>query len=281
MLKYSVAVVALLASTSLACAQQADHGSNNGAGMSNSASEHAPGQMKDSGSAKEGGSAKDLAPGQNKGDGNSAKDLAPGRMKDGSASKSDDKNYEHRSQNETGRSGKDADRNAKNTSDRTKDSDRNAKDDADREYKNSDRNAKNNADRENKNSDRNAKNDGSSDRNGKNELRNEHSRSSTGASEGSEGRSEHRGSIANVTSEQKTRIRTVFSRHHVEPARNLNVSVNVGVALPRSVHLYPVPEDIVLIVPDYRGYDYIMLDDNRVAIVDPDTFEVVDIIEIA
>jgi hypothetical protein len=67
----------------------------------------------------------------------------------------------------------------------------------------------------------------------------------------------------------------------VEPARNLNVSVNVGVALPRSVHLYPVPEDIVLIVPDYRGYDYIMLDDNRVAIVDPDTFEVVDIIEIA
>ena len=110
---------------------------------------------------------------------------------------------------------------------------------------------------------------------------NEHSRSSTGASEGSEGRSEHRGSIANVTSEQKTRIRTVFSRHHVEPARNLNVSVNVGVALPRSVHLYPVPEDIVLIVPDYRGYDYIMLDDNRVAIVDPETYEIVDIIEIA
>ena len=266
MLKYSVAVVALLAGTSLACAQQPDHGSNNsGAGMSNSASEHAPGQMKDSGSAK--GSAKDLAPGQNKGDGNSAKDLAPGRMKDGSASKSGDKSNEHRSQNENDRSGKDSDRNAKNTPDHAKDSDRNAKNDADRN---------------NQNSDRNAKNEGSSDRNhGKNESSNEHSRSSTGASEGSEGRSEHRGSIANVTSEQKTRIRTVFSRHHVEPARNLNVSVNVGVALPRSVHLYPVPEDIVLIVPDYRGYDYIMLDDNRVAIVDPETYEIVDIIEIA
>ena len=80
---------------------------------------------------------------------------------------------------------------------------------------------------------------------------------------------------------KSTRIRTVFSRHRVEPARNLNVSVDVAFALPRSVHLYPVPEDIVLIVPDYRGYDYIMLDDNRAAIVDPDTFEVVDIIEIA
>jgi len=58
------------------------------------------------------------------------------------------------------------------------------------------------------------------------------------------------------------------------------VSVNVGVAL-------HVPctstgaRDIVLIVPEYRGYEYILLEDNRVAIVDPDTFEVVDIIVIA
>ena len=272
MLKYSVAVVALLAGTSLACAQQPDHGSNNsGAGMSNSASEHAPGQMKDNGSAKESGSAKDLAPGQNKGDGNSAKDQAPGRMKDGSASKSDDKSNEHRSQNETDRSGKDADRNAKNTSDHAK---------------GSDHNAKNDADRNSKNSDRNARDEGSSDHhNGmkKDEFRNEHSRSnsSTGASEGSEGRSGAKGSVANVTAEQKTRIKTIFSRHHVEPARNLNVSVNVGVRLPHSVHLYPVPEDIIVIVPDYRGYEYIMLGDDRVAIVDPDTFEVVDIIVIA
>ena len=59
------------------------------------------------------------------------------------------------------------------------------------------------------------------------------------------------------------------------------MAVNVGVALPRSVNLYPIPEDIIVIVPDYRGYDYIMLDDDRVAIVDPETYEVVDIIEIA
>ena len=53
MLKYTAAVAALLAGTSLACAQQSDPGSNNGAaGMSNSACEHAPGQMKDNGSAR-------------------------------------------------------------------------------------------------------------------------------------------------------------------------------------------------------------------------------------
>ena len=152
----------------------------------------------------------------------------------------------------------------------------------DRELK--DRNAKGDRDRA-INTDRNAKNEGSDRHNGTNRSQhNERSRSnnsSTGTSEGSEGRSGSRGSVANVTSEQKTRVKTVFSRHHVEPARNLNVSVNVGVALPHSVHLYPIPEDIVVIVPDYRGYNYIMLDDDRVAIVDPDTFEVVDIIVIA
>ena len=74
-----------------------------------------------------------------------------------------------------------------------------------------------------------------------------------------------------------------WKRGWLSPPKRLksNVAVNVGVALPRSVHLYPIPEDIVVIVPDYRGYDYIMLDDDRVAIVDPETYEVVDIIEIA
>ena len=152
--------------------------------------------------------------------------------------------------------------------------------------KSSDRNAKNDADRNSKaeQTDRNAKND-RSDQSDK--MKNEQSRtetqrsnSSTGASEGTEGRSNVKGSITGVTEEQRTRVKSVFIQHRVEPARGLNVSVNIGVALPRSVHLYPVPEDIVTIVPEYRGYEYILLEDNRVAIVDPDTFEIVDIIVI-
>ena len=57
MLKYSLATIALLASTSFALAQDMDRG-DKGSGASNSATEHAPGQMKDSGSAK------DIAPGR-------------------------------------------------------------------------------------------------------------------------------------------------------------------------------------------------------------------------
>jgi hypothetical protein len=37
----------------------------------------------------------------------------------------------------------------------------------------------------------------------------------------------------------------------------------------------------VTIVPDYCGYMYFMVDDDHVAIVDPDTYEVVDIIVVA
>ena len=160
----------------------------------------------------------------------------------------------------------------KNSSDKLNQRSENKSKDLDRDNKNRDR-----ADRGEKNSDRNAKND--HDRN-KNEARaKDHNGASTGASEGTEGRSGGgRGSITSVTTEQKTRIRSVFTRHHVEPARNLNVAVNVGVRIPHSVHLYPVPTDVIEIVPEYRDYDYIMLDDNRIAIVDPGSFEVVDII---
>ena len=253
MLKYSIAAAALLAASSLAVADQMDRGDKGAGAGSNSAAEHAPGQMKDNGSAK------DFAPGQRKEEGNSAKEVSPGHLKDNSASRSDEKSgLERKSENSEGLKNKNSDRNAKNDADRNSTAER---------------------------SDRNAKNDRSeqSDKMRKEQSRIEtqRSNSSTGASEGTEGRSGGKGSVTGVTEEQRTRVKSVFIQHRVEPARGLNLSINVGVALPRSVHLYPVPEDIVTIVPEYRGYEYILLEDNRVAIVDPDTFEVVDIIVIA
>ena len=85
--------------------------------------------------------------------------------------------------------------------------------------------------------------------------------------------------LSKVTPEQKTQVKTVFTKHRVEPAQ-INVSVNIGVAIPRETRLYSVPEDIVIIAPAYRDYRYFIIGD-RVCIVDPDTFEIVDIIIIA
>jgi hypothetical protein len=162
----------------------------------------------------------------------------------------------------------------------------------DRRSENSGRGDRERTDRGDKSSNRNARSERDGDRSGHNAAndrdrnRNEaraHDRggASTGASEGTEGRSGGRGSITSVTTEQKTRVRSAFTRHRVEPARDLDVAINVGVRIPHSVHLYPVPMDVIEIVPAYRDYQYILLDDNRVAIIDPATFEVVDIIILA
>ena len=81
---------------------------------------------------------------------------------------------------------------------------------------------------------------------------------------------------ANLTQEQRTKVKSSFAKHRGKSA-NVNITVNVGVAVPRSVQLYAVPADIVVMVPEYRRYRYFVVDD-RVCIVDPDTYEIVEII---
>jgi hypothetical protein len=265
MLKYSVAIAALMVGAPMAFAQGAgDVGKNGGAGMSNSGpSSSGPGSagLKSGGASSErsggassgasegtsGSSAGDVAPGHQK-EGGSAKENAPGQMKsEGSA-----RDY--------------APGQRKDSSDKMDKRSENKSKDLDRDSKSRDRADRGGQERSRQGSDRN-------------EARaHDHGGASTGASEGTEGRSGGRGSITSVTTEQKTKIRSVFTRHHVEPVRNLNVAVNVGVRIPHSVHLYPVPEDVIEIVPEYRDYDYIVLDDNRIAIIDPDSYEVLDII---
>lgn len=268
MLKYTIAIAALLVGAPTAFAQSMHSDKGGSAGMSGSGSgsagttsggaSHEPSGA--SSGASEGASGSDSSasgfePGHEKGSG-AAKDLAPGqRMKsEGGSARDYAPGQEKKSSDKLDKSG---DRNAKN--DRDLKSDRDLKD----------RNAKNDRDRDL--NDRNANKD--------RDLRDK-DRGSTGASEGTEGRSEggRHGSVANVSTEQKTRIRSIFTEHRVEPASDLHVSVNVGTRIPRSVHLYPVPEQVIAIVPEYRDYEYVLLDDNRVAIIDPDTLEVVDII---
>ena len=84
---------------------------------------------------------------------------------------------------------------------------------------------------------------------------------------------------ASLTQEQRTKVQGSFAKHRGKSA-NVNITVNVGVAVPRSVRLYAIPQDIVVIVPAYRRYRYFVVGD-RVCIVDPDTYEIVEIIVIA
>jgi uncharacterized protein DUF1236 len=85
-----------------------------------------------------------------------------------------------------------------------------------------------------------------------------------------------------LTSQQRTRIQNVvlrrgfISRFRVT---NVNFNVSIGVVVPRSFHLFVIPEDIVLIVPQFRQFLCFVLDDEFV-IVDPVTLVIVAIIPI-
>jgi len=82
---------------------------------------------------------------------------------------------------------------------------------------------------------------------------------------------------ARLSTEQRTKITTIIRQQKVEPA-HLNVSVSVGTRVPPSVHLYPVPVEVINIYPDWRGFDYILVGDE-IVIIDPATHEIVAIVE--
>lgn len=102
---------------------------------------------------------------------------------------------------------------------------------------------------------------------------------STGASEGTAGSdAAPSGSVTQLSGEKRTKVQSAFRSHRSEAVvKDINISVNVGVAVPRKVTLYAVPEEVVIIVPEYRRYKYFIFGD-KVVIVDPGTYEIVDVL---
>lgn len=84
---------------------------------------------------------------------------------------------------------------------------------------------------------------------------------------------------AKLSSEQRTKITTVIRDQHVAPANNVNFSITVGTRVPREgVRFYPLPAEVVTIYPQWRGYEFIVVNE-RIVIIDPHSYEIVEIIE--
>jgi hypothetical protein len=81
-----------------------------------------------------------------------------------------------------------------------------------------------------------------------------------------------------VNADQRRQVVDRLRRDRTATNQNLNVQVNVGTRLPRDVQARRLPPDIVRIMPQYRDYEYTVID-NRVAIIDPRRREVVDILD--
>jgi opacity protein-like surface antigen len=109
---------------------------------------------------------------------------------------------------------------------------------------------------------------------------NDNNKSSTEMRGKTENETTAQGSVATgakLSTEQRTKIVSVFRQHKVEPVR-VNFSVRVGARLPESVHFYPVPTEVVEVYPEWRGYDYILVGD-QILIIDPRSHEIVAILE--
>ena len=86
------------------------------------------------------------------------------------------------------------------------------------------------------------------------------------------------GAGAKLSGDQRTKITTVIRSQHVQPVTNVNFSISVGTRVPRDVSFHPLPEEVVTIYPEWRGYEFILVND-QVVVIDPRTFEIVAVID--
>ncbi len=81
-----------------------------------------------------------------------------------------------------------------------------------------------------------------------------------------------------LNTEQRTSIRTVIREQNVKPATNVNFSISVGTAVPRTMTFHPVPRQLVTIYPDWQGYQYFLVND-QIIVVHPRTLQIVAVLD--
>jgi Protein of unknown function (DUF1236) len=82
---------------------------------------------------------------------------------------------------------------------------------------------------------------------------------------------------AALSTEQHAKIRQTLRGEKAERLTNVNFSITVGEAVPRTVHRYRLPVSIMEYAPQYRDYEYILVGDE-ILIVDPRTLRIVAVI---
>ena len=86
------------------------------------------------------------------------------------------------------------------------------------------------------------------------------------------------GAGGKMSTEQRTKITTVIKEQHIAPVTNVNFSISVGTRVPRDVSFHPLPEEIVTVYPDWRGYEFILVR-NQILVIDPGSLEIVAVLD--
>jgi hypothetical protein len=86
------------------------------------------------------------------------------------------------------------------------------------------------------------------------------------------------GANVQLSQDQRSRIKDVVGGgRDVARVDSVNFNIRVGVAVPRTVHIAVLPAEVVTIVPEYRGFEYVLVGD-QLLIIDPNTLEIVAIL---
>jgi archaellum component FlaD/FlaE len=98
------------------------------------------------------------------------------------------------------------------------------------------------------------------------------------SSTSAEGRSDTSGKAhVSLSQEQRTRVQSAFKSHRGSAKVDVKIEPRIGVLVPRNVTLFDIPEDVVIIVPEWRRYKYVLIGDE-ICIVDLDTYEIVEVV---
>ena len=84
---------------------------------------------------------------------------------------------------------------------------------------------------------------------------------------------------AKLSTEQRTKIRQVVVSKKIPKVTNVNFSISVGAAVPRTVRFHPIPVEIVEIYPAWRGYRVVLVD-GELIIVHPRSYRIVAVIAV-
>jgi hypothetical protein len=88
------------------------------------------------------------------------------------------------------------------------------------------------------------------------------------------------GERTQLSEQQRSTVhQTILKESNVNRASNVNISVSVGSRFPHSVRLAALPASVISLVPAYRSYRYVVVND-QICIVDPNTYAIVEIIAV-
>jgi hypothetical protein len=81
-----------------------------------------------------------------------------------------------------------------------------------------------------------------------------------------------------LSGDKRDRVQHAFrDKSDVKRRTDVDIDISVGRRMPRDWHFFPVPIAVIELVPEYRDYVFIYVEDEYV-ICDPDTYEVVAVI---